>query len=179
MSHFLLANAVLASIVAVLVYLTGRVIRNASVVHNLWFVVLLRFLVPPLVTVPIGFSCNESTRLDDVRPIWSQGGSPVTSNDVGLSVVSRAHESVIQSSDVFVIIWAAGAIVVLASAITRAIRFQNLVQRTGVDDEGLQQQLRKLGDEMLPCDAFQRLDWFVQGLVPWFGRGLDVQSCSC
>ena len=148
MSHFLLANAVLASIVAVLVFFSSRVIRSASVVHLLWLVVLLRFLVPPLVALPIYASLNESARLDNPRPILSQGGSPAASNIVGLPVVKRGQESGIQSSDVLVTVWAAGAVFVLASAITRAIRFQDLVQRTGVDDEGLQEQLRKLGDEM-------------------------------
>ena len=149
MSHYILSNAALASILAVVVCLSSRIIRNASVVHILWVVVLLRFLAPPLVSIPMGFSLTGSESIVNATPDWSHGSSPSTTVDnVPLPEFKAARESGFGTSQLLAAIWAAGAIVVLALATTRALRLQTLVRRTGVGDERLQQQARRLSNEM-------------------------------
>ena len=53
MTDYLLLNAGLASALAVIAFLASRVVKNAAVLHLLWVGVLLRFVVPPLIDIPI------------------------------------------------------------------------------------------------------------------------------
>jgi beta-lactamase regulating signal transducer with metallopeptidase domain len=51
--YFVLANSVLASVLALLVWSIGTWIKRPAVLHLLWVLVLLRLIVPPLLHVDI------------------------------------------------------------------------------------------------------------------------------
>ncbi|MCK5943081.1 MAG: hypothetical protein KAI24_13970 [Planctomycetes bacterium] len=54
---FLLANAVVATVLAAIVCLLGRALRpSPAVMHGLWLVVLLKLVTPPLFEIPIDTS---------------------------------------------------------------------------------------------------------------------------
>lgn len=48
-----LANALLATLLAGLVYLAGRRLRHPPLIHALWILVLLKFLTPPVLHWPV------------------------------------------------------------------------------------------------------------------------------
>src|SRR5262245_13062527 len=51
--HAMLSNALVASLLALVPIGLGRMVRLPALVHGLWFVVLLKLITPPLLTVPI------------------------------------------------------------------------------------------------------------------------------
>jgi beta-lactamase regulating signal transducer with metallopeptidase domain len=54
------SNAVVATILAIVAMLMGRIWRNAAAVHVLWVVVLLKLFTPPLVTTELPFALGAS-----------------------------------------------------------------------------------------------------------------------
>jgi beta-lactamase regulating signal transducer with metallopeptidase domain len=50
------SNAVVATILAIVATLVGRIWRNAAAVHLLWVVVLLKLFTPPLITTELPFA---------------------------------------------------------------------------------------------------------------------------
>lgn len=64
MSWFLtigLANALLASVLAVVPFAVGRWLRRPALAHLLWIVVLCKLLAPPLVQIPLGDWIGQPT----------------------------------------------------------------------------------------------------------------------
>ncbi len=51
--HFALANALLATILAGVVYLLGKRLRHPPLMHALWVLVLLKFVAPPMLHWPL------------------------------------------------------------------------------------------------------------------------------
>ncbi len=152
MSHYVLSNALFASAVAAAVFVCSRFIRNASIIHLLWAVVLLRFLAPPLVDVPIRVALPNSDNAAITAPAGRPDSSLGTlSANVRLSDSRPAPESgvrVIRLSQLAALIWAAGAIVVLALATMRALRLRSLARRTASKDEALQRHVQRISNEM-------------------------------
>src|SRR5262249_34480240 len=48
-----LSNAIAAMLLAVVAFLSGRLLRRPAVTHGLWLLVLLKLLTPPLFRVPV------------------------------------------------------------------------------------------------------------------------------
>ena len=69
-----LANAVLAALLAALVYGVTRVVRKPAVVHALWLLVLLKLVTPPIVSIPIPLASiappagTEASEREDTPP---------------------------------------------------------------------------------------------------------------
>lgn len=149
MSHYLLTNTVMASAFAVIAFLGSRLIRNASIVHILWAVVLLRFVAPPLVNLPLDFPSLESP-----NPIANSlsrsldGVGSMAEENLGPPPPNTAQELRSWTAPILVIMWALGAVVVVALCITRAVRFQRLIRSGEVADERLRKQLHRVADEM-------------------------------
>src|SRR5713226_4948593 len=53
--HVGLANAVLATGLALVAWAAGRLARRPFLAHALWLLVLLKLITPPLMTVPISW----------------------------------------------------------------------------------------------------------------------------
>ena len=49
-----LSNAVVATLLALLVVLVSRFCRRPALIHGLWLVVLLKLVTPPVIPVPVG-----------------------------------------------------------------------------------------------------------------------------
>jgi len=67
--QFLLSNALVATILALVLVLVGRVWRHPGLLHMLWLIVLVKLVTPPVVTVPIHWA---SDTVADVQPISSE-----------------------------------------------------------------------------------------------------------
>jgi WD40 repeat protein/beta-lactamase regulating signal transducer with metallopeptidase domain len=57
-----LANALLATLLAVVALLVGRYTRRPALIHALWLLVLIKLLTPPLIRLPL--------------PVWSSSSAP-------------------------------------------------------------------------------------------------------
>ena len=55
-----LVHAVLAGILAVVVFAVTRIWRNPHLAHVLWLLVLLKMVTPPLIGIPIPWGVNAS-----------------------------------------------------------------------------------------------------------------------
>ncbi len=61
------SNAVVATILAIVAMLTGRIWRNAAAVHVLWVVVLLKLFTPPLVITELPYARGASPPAADTH----------------------------------------------------------------------------------------------------------------
>src|SRR6266404_5788812 len=59
--HVGLANAVLATGLALVAWVAGRLARRPALAHALWLLVLLKLITPPLLTVPISWPSIKQT----------------------------------------------------------------------------------------------------------------------
>ncbi len=149
MIQYLFTNAALASVLTASVFLCGWKIRNVSIVHLLWVVVLLRFLAPPLLNVPFQIPTSSPPAATESQPLRQPVASSETSPDKDVSHDRIAGQSSgVGLSQFLVLIWSAGAVAVLVAATSRAYRLQLLVRRSGTRDENLQQHIRRVSSEM-------------------------------
>jgi len=66
-----LSNAVVASLLAVLVVAAGRICRRPALTHSLWLLVLVKLLTPPIIQIPIA---HLQTDRDEVAAVERQAG---------------------------------------------------------------------------------------------------------
>ena len=66
----ILSNAVVATILAVLVYLLSKWLRHPPLIHALWVLVLVKFLAPPLVSWPAPLPSLGSAPTSEPSPPW-------------------------------------------------------------------------------------------------------------
>ena len=76
------SNAVVATILAIVATLMGRIWRNAAAVHLLWVVVLLKLFTPPLITTELPFAL-ELARPAPGRRIGSDATHALERDEAG------------------------------------------------------------------------------------------------
>lgn len=143
-----LSNAALASAAAVVVFLCSRSTRNPSILHILWVAVLLRFLAPPLVNVPLGVARPGAGEAMATAPGGEQENAPGIPLERLHDPTLRTTTAPLTLSRLLVLIWGGGSALVLAVTIARVLSLQSLSRRAGVGDTALQLTVRMLGKEM-------------------------------
>lgn len=84
--EYLLANAAAATLLAVVAFVVGLMVRRPAVRNALWVLVLVRLLLPPVWTVPITVPAAELTdespavALANVDPIPAPAAPPAVNN---------------------------------------------------------------------------------------------------
>jgi bla regulator protein BlaR1 len=149
-----LSNAVVASLLAVIVAAVARICRRPAVVHALWLLVLLKLLTPPLVPLPVTW-----LRTPDATPVVAEAlplpGEPA---EPPASLAETAEESVTPEADsapadsaivvswssVVLICWLCGSLAWWTIAGARLIRFHRLLQAARTAPETVQEQARRL-----------------------------------
>jgi beta-lactamase regulating signal transducer with metallopeptidase domain len=61
LAEIVLSNAAIATLLALLATVVGRYCRRPAVMYGLWFLVLLKFVTPSLLRIPVVFLAQEST----------------------------------------------------------------------------------------------------------------------
>jgi beta-lactamase regulating signal transducer with metallopeptidase domain len=136
-----LENAVAVTLLAGVAAALGLVCRRPAVRHGLWLLVLLKFLCPPLVPVPIRL---EKVTLRPVEPLVTLASIPVDEPDVAASDLTEpAIPPFIPESEPIergwkptwdrvrapiLVVWLGGAAVCVVVAGARVGRFLRLVR---------------------------------------------------
>ena len=174
-----LTNAAVASCLAIVALAASRLCRNPYVVRGLWLVVLLKFVMPPLITLPIpGISLLQSTaegtieaqataiqvetharhsQLSDalIEPptlhrLPTVVDKSTDSPTVAQSSVATFKSYVLLRSAEFV--WLCGTLVMASIVLFRIWQFSLLLQQTRHAPESLQQRVADLAE----CSELKR-----------------------
>ncbi|HEV3448444.1 MAG TPA: M56 family metallopeptidase, partial [Gemmataceae bacterium] len=82
--HVGLANAVLATGLALVAWAAGRLSRRPALAHALWLLVLLKLITPPLLTVPISWpSIMQTASMEPGADFFDEEVTEVTSPGQG------------------------------------------------------------------------------------------------
>ena len=84
--EIVISNSLFVIVLAFAVALVGRFVNNPPMLHILWLLVLLKFITPPLLTVPVVLKTTQSSMLSNDSTGPSPGkvdltaGSPRTAS---------------------------------------------------------------------------------------------------
>ncbi|MCH8828790.1 MAG: hypothetical protein IID45_04355, partial [Planctomycetes bacterium] len=89
-----LSNALVASLMAVVVFGISRLFRRPALIHSLWLLVLIKLVTPPIVPIPIEVSWLERPAQDQVttpvqEPLPHQSPTDQTSATTGTTRIAR------------------------------------------------------------------------------------------
>lgn len=161
-------NTLFAAILAVMVWLTGRVLqRRPALIHALWILVLLKLVTPPLFDASAYFSASDGPR-ELTRRAVSDAAEPIDfEEEISESIaimedqLRRAQEAKIAYESrawwpmVLIAAWVVGSVVFLSLAAYRAVRFSWLLRSAERADfkliEIAQAQADRLGLQRLPA----------------------------
>ncbi len=149
-----LSNALAATVLAVAVAIISRVVRRPALIHSLWVLVLLKLVMPPLWTVPVGWPSAEEPApvaatepAPEVEPIDESTDSPALESAEAAPVVERTLPEPVSVATVPAPvpvpdapswsigwrpvlggIWLVGSVVWLATAAARIGRFRRVLR---------------------------------------------------
>ena len=94
-----LSNALVAGLMAVVVFGISRIFRRPALIHSLWLLVLIKLVTPPIVPVPIEVSWLERpsrVARPEERRAWPAVAprSPRPSRWSGRATLLRGHSSI-------------------------------------------------------------------------------------
>ena len=141
------SNVAIATVLALVAALVGRVTAKPQVTHALWVLVLVKLVTPPLVHIPVSYPFSKAIALEssvdsadatndeaiEEIGIHSAGATDVLSSSVSFQDAGRdgsvpttaSHPSWPQA---FVYAWVAGSLMWFVLATTRLIRFKTLLR---------------------------------------------------
>jgi bla regulator protein BlaR1 len=117
-------NAVAVIPLSVVVFLLTRVVRNAAVKHTLWVVVLVKFIAPPIVSLPFAIEWPSAATWTAARPatMFDRASSSATESGSNLLPDAVASpEAVAPSSDTTSAVSVVPAQTSLLAAVTRRL----------------------------------------------------------
>jgi beta-lactamase regulating signal transducer with metallopeptidase domain len=167
--EYALANAAAATLLAVLAFAIGLVVRRPAVRNALWILVLVRLLLPPMWTVPISLPATDPVNdvpavAEVAEPIPRSAGEDVQSADVFTSDLAPdvsptptpaasvpeppappAEQSRrISTFTVAAVIWITGTALVLLRSGLRIARFHRALRDAVPAPESIQWQANEL-----------------------------------
>jgi beta-lactamase regulating signal transducer with metallopeptidase domain len=81
-----LTNAIAATLLAVVVCALSRCCRRPALSHHLWVIVLLKFLTPPLVEIPVGWKLDFASQL---QPLFEHPHAPSSAIEPATAVAKQ------------------------------------------------------------------------------------------
>ena len=60
--YIVVSNAVMATVLAVLVAIIASIVRRPALTHVLWLLVLLKLLIPGIIPLPISWTDTDDAR---------------------------------------------------------------------------------------------------------------------
>lgn len=184
-----LSNALVATILALMAAVVGRLTRRPALTHSLWLLVLLKLITPPVWSVPVAWpttqdhteqvtvAAPEAIELP-LPPEVSREVAEINTDDFGsreADAVAAAEPPLLSlwqfsPQTVLVGIWCTGTIGWLLLAGVRLVRFEKLASRARSAPQGVHQQAAGLAKTMglSRCPDIR----FVQGLLPPMVFGL-------
>src|SRR5262245_56379363 len=137
--HAMLGNAAVAAVLALLALAVGRVCRSPSVRHVAWVLVLLKLIMPPLISVPLPVlpappAENPNSEIRNPKEIQiTQTPNPkpagVQVSDIGVSGLGFVSGFGFRIWDFALGVWAGGAVVWFVWQCRRIVRFRRRVAR--------------------------------------------------
>jgi beta-lactamase regulating signal transducer with metallopeptidase domain len=95
-----LTNALLATVLAVVAAIVGKVGRRPALSHALWLLVLLKLLTPPLVVIPLAWPQEEVVKVDAAPPaIVLLASAPVGKEAAVMDVPPIAQADPVEQED--------------------------------------------------------------------------------
>lgn len=158
----LLANALFVVLMVPIVLLLCRVFKNPHVHHGLWALVLLKFLTPPILDLPVP-PWTEPERIDErqerlialqslgiVPSIASESAEPSAAAEQGafwLSWLDVEHwRGWVMPA--LLGLWGCGSLAWFGLCLTRALRFQRFLRLAPLADPDQQRELQRLGERL-------------------------------
>ncbi|QDU41871.1 Protease HtpX [Symmachiella dynata] len=157
--EIVLANAVLATVLAIGVALFARLCRRPAIAHGLWLLVFLKLITPPLVTVPLEIlpappviSTSSAVIHAPVETTVAVQEAPIPTAIVATNAAPQLTAAPQPAGfpwrnylvEGIVGLWIAGACGWLLLLGIRAWRFHRMARRTALAPAALQQQVRRL-----------------------------------
>ncbi|QDT46364.1 Protease HtpX [Symmachiella dynata] len=157
--EIVLANAVLATVLAIGVALFARLCRRPAIAHGLWLLVFLKLITPPLVTVPLEIlpappviSTSSAVIHAPVETTIIEHEAPTPSAIIATTEAPRLSLTPQPAGfpwrnylvEGIVGLWIAGACGWLLLLGIRAWRFHRMARRIALAPVALQQQVRRL-----------------------------------
>ncbi|TWU12686.1 Protease HtpX [Symmachiella macrocystis] len=157
--EIVLANAVLATVLAIGVALFARLCRRPAIEHGLWLLVFLKLITPPLVTVPLEIlpapQVISTSSAVIPAPMETTISEHVAPAPLAIAATSEAPRLAVAPqpegfrwrdhlAEGIVALWIAGACAWLLLLSIRAWRFHRIARLTALAPASLQQQVRRL-----------------------------------
>jgi beta-lactamase regulating signal transducer with metallopeptidase domain len=150
-----LSNAVVATLLAVLVTVLARLIRRPAVIHALWLLVLLKLLTPPLFPLSVTWlrTTDPAPPLAEASsPSFAEPAEPATLLDaVDEEVVSTESDLSAPASftnafweTTILTLWLSGSLIWWTMAGVRVLRFHRLLRQAKAAPESVRAQGRGL-----------------------------------
>ncbi|MHB8892669.1 MAG: M56 family metallopeptidase [Candidatus Limnocylindrales bacterium] len=141
------SNVAIATALALVAALVGRVTTKPQVTHTLWVLVLVKLVTPPVVHIPVNDPVSESVTLESPvdsavitkqEPTEELATHSARAPDVIISSMSPQRAGIDNSapptasqkpwSKALVCVWVAGSLMWFLLATTRLIRFKTLLR---------------------------------------------------
>jgi beta-lactamase regulating signal transducer with metallopeptidase domain len=162
-----LSNAACAAGLAALAWVASQLFRRPAVSHALWVLVLLKFVTPPIWTVPISLPA-AAPKEHDIGA--SHHSAPVTQTSVALENVSSDSHASLPTSNQFARIqslagglWLAGTIACALLTLLRLRRFSRILTYGVLAPPAVQCQAVSIG-ELLGLRTVPEV-WLLPGPV--------------
>ena len=151
-----LSNAVVATLLAVMVTVLARLLRRRpAVVHGLWLLVLLKLLTPPLIPLSITWPWTADappSAVESPPPSLSEAEELATSlavtQEETLSAESESSPAPVAATafwePAILIVWLSGSVAWWTMAGVRLLRFHRLLREANAAPDSVQHQGRRL-----------------------------------
>lgn len=185
MIEFLLSQsmhlAVLFAVIGALVWLLNK--RSAHVRYLLWLIILVKCLIPPLLTIPLAVLPEQVE-----NPVISASPGPQAEHEVPLAAAEPQPQYIVVKSQpdsaagpairelVFTagragIVWICGSILYLTWILICAVRFQiRLKQRRIIPEEPLKKEIEDMAEQFWPTLKVRA--YLLEGISQPFVWGL-------
>ena len=166
-----LENAVATVPLAIVAFLAGLICRRPAVRHGLWLLVLLKFVAPPLVAVPVSWVSADAKSAAPLPPSEPAAEPPRFEplEDIGVDETTPAPTarpalfSWRGALQTVVVLWLGGAIFGLGLTVVRVASFRRLLRHAALADADISRRARQLARAIGLKDAPGV--WLVPGSV--------------
>ena len=148
----LVSNALLAIVLAVVVAVFTGFCRRPPVVYWLWMLVLLKFITPPIVGIPLTFNVDvgQTGITDHDLPSSTfpvEASDPAKRLDGDSSASDWTTWRLRDWTSIAVFAWVSGSVVWILLAVIRIVHFGWLVAHAKAAPDALQQKARQLAEQ--------------------------------
>ncbi|MFQ5506383.1 MAG: M56 family metallopeptidase, partial [Planctomycetota bacterium] len=150
----LLANVLVATLIAVVAASAGRLLGRPALAHALWFLVLLKLVTPPLIRVPVSVLVLPA-EAPMAAPLMQVELAPRSDEELvpelGPGPLSDSFASTPSLSALLLAAWALGSLCILLVAWRRAARFRCCLESTERAGHATLREARAIGKELGLC----------------------------